>query len=198
MQAQKAKLGWRIVKKIGLKNLIWMTLFSGLVVVVLAAVFYTYRNVPMAHWREFNTGLPMKGAALVLENVEGTWKSSKGNARLELRTAYYPEVRLTLGSGSGRGVIYLKFVNSRRAEQGRPAALRYSDGVFLPANDVDVKAEGKTAVVLLERGFANAQDYRLHQLNEDEPLWRVQIYQRPADANVTYYLGETTIAPTAQ
>lgn len=198
MQAQKAKIWWGIVKKVGVKNLIWMTLFSGLVVMVLGAVFYTYRHIPVAHWREYGSELPIKGLGIEITDLEATWKSSAGNSRLELRTAYYPEVRLTLGNSTGSGIIILRFIDSRRIEKGSPIMLRYSDGGFQTINDLDRKAEGKNAMVLLERGFTNPHDYRLHQLTEEEPLWRVQIFQRPADRNETFFLSERTISPTAE
>lgn len=198
MQEQKAKSGWKIAKKIGVKDLIGLTLFSGLMLTILVVLLYTYRNVPVAHWREFHSDFPLKGAGLVVEDVRAEWKSSQGNARLELRTAYYPEINLTLGGGSGSGILFLKFVNSRRAEQGTPVALRYQDGAFLPVNDINMKADGQKAMALIERGFPTAHDYRLHQLSLTEPLWRVQIFQRPSDSKVAYYLGDTTIAPIAE
>ena len=198
MQEQNAESKVGLLKKIGLMNLIWLTMFAGMVLVVLAAVAYTYRKVPTAHWRESGDKLPLRAVELSIEDFKARWNNAKGNARLELRTNYYPSATITLGNGNGSGMLMVKFVDKRYEQHGAVIAIPYKDGQFVPQNDFNLKAEGKTAEVLLEYGYKDTNEYRLHQLTEEEPLWRAQLFQRPAGAQQTYYLGYTTISPIAE
>lgn len=198
MQEQNAESKVGLLKKIGLMNLICLTMFAGMVLVVLAAVAYTYRKVPTAHWRESGDKLPLRAVELSIEDFKARWNNAKGNARLELRTNYYPSATITLGNGNGSGMLMVKFVDKRYEQHGAVIAIPYKDGQFVPQNDFNLKAEGKTAEVLLEYGYKDTNEYRLHQLTEEEPLWRAQLFQRPAGAQQTYYLGYTTISPIAE
>ena len=198
MQEQNAESKVGLLKKIGLMNLIWLTMFAGMVLVVLAAVAYTYRKVPTAHWRESGDKLPLRAVELSIEDFKARWNNAKGNARLELRTNYYPSATITLGNGNGSGMLMVKFVDKRYEQHGAVIAIPYKDGQFVSQNDFNLKAEGKTAEVLLEYGYKDTNEYRLHQLTEEEPLWRAQLFQRPAGAQQTYFLGYTTISPIAE
>ncbi len=198
MQEQNAESKVGLLKKIGLMNLIWLTMFAGMVLVVLAAVAYTYRKVRTAHWRESGDKLPLRAVELSIEDFKARWNNAKGNARLELRTNYYPSATITLGNGNGSGMLMVKFVDKRYEQHGAVIAIPYKDGQFVSQNDFNLKAEGKTAEVLLEHGYKDTNEYRLHQLTEEEPLWRAQLFQRPAGAQQTYFLGYTTISPIAE
>lgn len=198
MQEQKAEIRTGLLKKIGIMNLVWWTMFAGIVLVVLAAVAYTYRKVPTAHWRESGDKLPLRAVELTIEDFKARWNNAKGNPRLELRTSYYPCADIKLGDGSGSGMLMVKFVDKRYEQHGAVIAIPYRDGQFVPQQDFNLKAEGKTAEVLLEGGYNDAQAYRLHQLTEEEPLWRAQLFQRPLGAQQTYYIGYTTISPIAE
>ena len=198
MQEQNAESKVGLLKKNGLMNLIWLTMFAGMVLVVLAAVAYTYRKVPTAHWRESGNKLPLRAVDLSIEDFKARWNNAKGNARLELRTNYYPSATITLGNGNGSGMLMVKFVDKRYEQHGAVIAIPYKDGQFVSQNDFNLKAEGKAAEVLLEYGYKDTNEYRLHQLTEEEPLWRAQLFQRPAGAQQTYYLGYTTISPIAE
>lgn len=198
MQEQNAESKVGLLKKIGIMNLIWLTMFAGMVLVVLAAVAYTYRNIPTAHWRESGDKLPLRAAELSIDDFKARWNNAKGNARLELRTKYYPSVDIKLGNGTGSGMLLVKFIDKRFEQHGAIIGIPYKDGQFITQNDFNLKAEGKTATALLEEGFNNPEDYRLHQLTEREPLWRAQLFQRPAGTQQTFYLGYTTISPIAE
>ena len=198
MQEQNAESKVGLLKKIGIMNLIWLTMFAGMVLVVLAAVAYTYRKVPTAHWRESGDKLPLRAVDLSIEDFKARWNNAKGNARLELRTNYYPSATITLGNGNGSGMLMVKFVDKRYEQHGAVIGIPYKDGQFVSQNDFNLKAEGKTAEILLEYGYKDTNEYRLHQLTEEEPLWRAQLFQRPAGAQQTYYLGYTTISPIAE
>ncbi len=194
MQEQKATKIGKLIRKIGIKNLIYLSLFGCIMVVALGVVLYSYRHIPVAEWREYSSGFPRAGAeGVVLQDVQATWNSAKGNARMELRTAYYPSATLTLSGTKGSGMLLVHFADSKNRQRGDTLSLAYKDGKFVPRKDVDIQAENETATVLIETGFGDEASYLLHCLNEEEPLWRVYVRQRPQGSGETYLLGYRTI-----
>ncbi len=165
---------------------------------VLAVVLYSYKDIPTAHWRNSGMDFPIKRAGVEITGIDAQWKSAAGNARLELRTSYYPTATITTGELSGSGIIVFKFIDNHRLQQGPQLALRYRDGQFVKRNEANITAEGNTATILLEGGYSNSSDYQLHRLREEEALWRLQVWVRPDGQDVAYYVGYTTITPTAE
>lgn len=195
MQEQKATKIGKLIRRIGIKNLIYLSMFGCIMVVALSVVLHTYRHIPVAEWREISSGFPRVGAeGVVLQDVQTAWNSSKGNARLELRTVYYPSATLTLGGEKGSGMLLVNFVDSKNRQRGDTLSLAYKDGKFIARKDVDIQAENETATVLIETGFGDRDSYLLHCLNEEEPLWRVYVRQRPQGSGETYLLGYRSIA----
>ena len=201
MQEQKASKIGKLIRRIGIWNLVFLILFGGVLVVALGVAVYSSRNIPTSEWRETERYYRRGGAENIeLQNIETGWKSSKGNARLELRTAYYPSAKLTIAGGKSSGRLLIRFQDSRNQQQGDTLSLSYRDGKFVPRKDVDIQAENNTATVLLERGFVDDDSYLLHCLNEEEPLWRVYVWQQPEGTKNAYLLGYRTITalpPTA-
>lgn len=198
MQEENEKKEPGILKKIGWKNIIFLTLFGGMVIAVLGGVLYSYRNIPTAHWRMSGMSFPIKRAGVEITDIDAQWKNSAGNARLELRTSYYPVATITTGELSGSGIIIFNFLDNRKAQQGPMLAIRYRDGQLVKQDEVNMKVEGNTATILLEGGYKENSDYQLHRLREEEPLWRLQVWVRPDGHDATHYVGYTTIIPTAE
>ncbi len=198
MQEENEKKKQGILKKIGWKNLIFLTLFGGMVMAVLGVVLYSYKNIPTAHWRTSGLEFPVKRVGVEITNIDAQWKNSAGNSRLELRTSYYPTATITTGALSGSGAIMFKFLDHRRLQQGPILAIRYRDGQLVKQDEVNVKAEGNTATVLLEGGYKESADYQLHRLREEEALWRLQIWVRPDGQEASHYIGYTTFIPTVE
>ena len=196
MQEQKVSKIRNWVKKLGLWNMFFLTLFAGVAVVALGVVLYTYRKLPLATHRESTTGFPIQAIGIKVESVEAEWKSSKGNARLELRTAYYPSATIRLAPGNGSGVMLVRFLNPRQEMVGELFSIPYRDGQFVKRDDVNIKAEGLSANVIMEGGYADRDSYLLHCLNEQESLWRVCVWQQPEGAGNTAYLGYKTVTAT--
>ena len=48
--------------------------------------------------------------------------------------------------------------------------------------------------MLIERGFADDDAYLMHCLNEEEPLWRVYVWQQPEGTRNAYLMGYRTIS----
>lgn len=196
MQEQNEAKEEKKRKKIGKWDIVFMSLFGMVVLGVLGLLYYTYRHIPLSEWREYSSKFPIQGIDLKLESIQAEWHNAKGNARMELRTAYYPSATLTLGGGNGTGMIYVRFMNHQKVQQGHLVALPYRDGKFVAQKDAIIRAEGNTATVLLEGGFSDPADYTLHRLNEQEKLWRVYVWQRPDNTQNTYLLGYKTISVT--
>lgn len=193
MQEQKVSKAPQWLKKIRWWNLFFLAAFGGVLLVALAVVLYTYRDLPLAEHRESSTGFPVNGAGIRLADVQGEWKSSKGNARMELRTAYYPQATLTLAPGGGSGVFLVRFLNNKHEQTGEIFNIPYRDGQFVRKDDVNIKAEGLNATVQMEGGYSDHDSYMLHCLNEQEFLWRVCVWQQPEGTRDTIYLGYRTI-----
>ncbi|MBR5894225.1 MAG: hypothetical protein IKZ13_01635 [Akkermansia sp.] len=199
MQEQNEKKSRKILNKIGAKGLICVSLFAGIMVIVLGAVLYSYRHIPTSEWREANSGFPAKGIDIEIEELSGEWKSAKGNSRLELRTAYYPCVHITLSDDcKGSGLLFARFYTPNRRQQGSTITIPYRDGQFTPSNDMMIQTNGKKATVLLMEGYSDRQSYVLHQLNEQEALWKMMLWQQPAGTRNAILLGYTTLTPSAE
>ena len=112
MQEQKASKIGKLIRRIGIWNLVFLILFGGVLVVALGVAVYSSRNIPTSEWRESERYYRRGGAEnIVLQNIETGWKSSKGNARLELRTAYYPSAKLTIAGGKSSGLVSMYCVH---------------------------------------------------------------------------------------
>ncbi len=193
MQEQNASKGASLVARIGMKNIIWLGIFS---ILMLAAAFtwlWPYRNLPTATWREANSTLPWVNEGIVVKDVKGHWESSAGNERLALRTAWYPVAEMELAESQGSGMIYVRFTDNNGVQVGDTVNLYYDKGNFQPRQETNIQAEGSKARVFVEAGFAKDNDFELHVLDESCPLWRVNLYFRPDGANDIRFLGSETI-----
>lgn len=198
MQEQKAGKILTFLRKIRWVNLIFLMAGVGVLLMGAGAVLYGYRDLPTSSWRESHTDFPIPAVALHISQIDAEWKNAKGNVRMELRTAYYPEATINLSGGRGTGRLFVRFLNAKGTHEGDIISIPYREGRFVTYKDVTFEADGATATVRLEKGYAEKSEYLLHRLNEEEPLWRVQIWQQPADSSTTYYLGYTTITPNAE
>ncbi len=159
---------------------------------------YLYKDIPTAHGRINNVPTPWGGAAVVVTEAKATWKSSVGNARMELRAAYYPVLQLQLGGGEGSGHLLVRFADASGAQKGETIVLPYEKGHFLPAREVNVHAEGNNATAHVELGFHTQDEYLVHKFTESAPLWRVVVTYRPSGSYDEQYLGYTSVCPEAQ
>lgn len=179
-------------------NLIWGSLF-GLALLGFAGFgVYVYKDVPTSDGRFISAVTPWTGAGVVVENAEAAWQSSAGNARMELRAAYYPVLHLQLGKGDGSGHILVHFADAGGVQKGDTVALAYEKGQFLPSRDINVQTKGNTAVAHVELGFATKDEYLVHKFTESSPLWRVVVTNRPAGSYDEQYIGYTCVRPDAQ
>lgn len=94
-------------------------------------------------------------------------------------------------NGSGRLIV--KFFNSQGEQRGDTIVLFYTNGEFRPIDNDFIQASGSNARVLVESGFASMLEYRLHQLQEDEKLWRVCVWNQPDQAQEEHFLGYCSI-----
>lgn len=173
-----------------------VTLPAALLVFLAALIAYvmSFSEWTTAEGRGLSAELPWRGHALTISSVSGSWRPSAGNARISLRAAYYPEVKLSLSSGDGE--LLVRFRNGQGAFVGDPVTLRAKAGRFLPSSDRNVDVDGATATVSCEMGFARETDYRHHALQLSEPLWSVAVWERrPDDSLPEEPLGRASIQP---
>jgi len=197
MQEQEAEKKEKKAGKTGKWNLIFFGLAGVLLLAALVAAIAPYRHLQLAEWREASRGIPCRCSnGTVLEQVEGAWHSSVGDARMELRAAYYPTATLTLDTAPGAGQFMLRFMDSKGNFRGDIHTLPYRDGKFLPARDITLSEDALRATVKHEGGFATKEEYLLHCLNEQEPLWRIHVWHHAEGAETSPHAGFNTIQVT--
>ncbi len=194
MQEQKASKATSIIARIGLKNIVGISIFTALMLAVAVTWLAPYNSLPTATWRVANDTLPWRNDSLRVENVTGHWESAAGNARMMLRTAYYPVADIELGESEGSGMLYVRFTDEKGHQAGDTINLYYNKGSFHPRQEVNITAEGTRARVFVEAGYDKESDFKLHQLDESIPLWRIEILYRPdGDADMKP-MGSVTIS----
>lgn len=179
--------------KMSLSQKIWGGIGCLSLMAALGAGLYVYNALPVDNWREGGIAFPWKGENVSIDSMQACWKSSVGDARMELRSHCYPEITLQLGEGSGKGHLVLEVLNSRGNQQGDTVYLPYNAGTFESRESNNIKTEGKNATVRIETGYATGDDYLLHQLNTEEPLWRVEISYRNEGSAELHHMGFTCI-----
>lgn len=182
-------------KKAWLKNTIWGGLSVVLLMVAVGVMVWGYRNLETSEGRVSGVELPWRGSNMSIDGFSATWCPSTGNARMELRAAYYPAVKLTLGNTESSGSIVIRFSDSSGYQRGETLVFPYSDGAFCPRNEVNVKATGKEATAFIESGFADAGEYTVHAISDNTRLWRVFVWNRPSGKYEDEFIGYTCILP---
>ncbi len=193
MQAQQASKTRQFIARLGRRNLIWGGIFGVLMLAGTVTWLWSYRGLPTASGRMANASLPWERGPVTIEELTGCWRSSKGNARMELRAAYYPAATITLGEVQGNGMLYVRFTDSNGRQMGDILSLPYRDGAFVPRNELNIHAEGRKAEVHIEAGLNSKDELTLMQLNENLPLWRVALACLPEGADQSILLGFVTI-----
>lgn len=176
-------------------NLIWGAIFGMMLLGLAGAFVYIYRNVPTSEWRQSSSPTPWRGAGVIVNEAEASWRNSAGDARMELRAAYYPVMRLQLDTCEGRGTIIVRFADETGAQRGESISIAYANGAFTPSRDRNVVAEGNKAEVHIESGFPTADEYLVHKFTESAPLWRVVVTNRPAGTYEEHFIGYTCVLP---
>ncbi len=193
MQEQKASKGVSRVKRIGIRNIIWLSLFGVLMLAVAITWLWPYRTLPTASWRDANSTLPWENESLKVEDVKGHWANATGNERMMLRAAYYPVAEIELGDSQGSGMLYITFSDSRGRQAGDTINLTYENGSFHPRHEVNISAEGKKARVFVETGYEQDSEFELHLFDASSPLWRINLQYRPEGAYDVQPMGFVTI-----
>ncbi len=151
-------------------------------------------KAPKAEWRNAYTELPWEAAGVCVNEAEATWKSSRGDSRMELRAYCYPTCRLALQAAEGKGFISIRIFDSLGTQMGDRVRIYYSNGKFQPVQSNSVQVTDTEASIRLEDGFKTPDLYKLHQINEQEKLWTVEVTCHP-DGGEPGKLGHLSIQP---
>lgn len=198
MQAPKEPEKTTKKPRFRISNLIWGSIF-GLMLLGLAGFgIYIYKDVPTSQGRIVSAPTPWGGAGVVVTEATAAWQNSAGNARMELRAAYYPVLQMQLGGGDGSGHLLVRFADASGVQKGETVVIAYAKGQFLPARDVNVRTEGNKASAHVELGFHSKDEYLVHKFTESTPLWRVVVTNRPSGSFDEQYMGYTCVRPEAQ
>lgn len=195
MQAPDEQKSTKLKPRNKYSNLIWGTLFGVLLLGILGFGAYQYKDIPTSDWRKSSNPLPWGAPGVIVEKAEAYWQSSAGNARMELRAAFYPVIHLQLGDCSGSGQLLVRFADASGVQKGETITIGYHQGAFLPARYSNVKTQGKTAEAYIETGFVSPDEYQIHKLTESAPLWRAVVTHRAAGSYEEQYVGYTCVLP---
>ncbi len=193
MQEQKASKAPARKARLGLRNIIWLTIFGSLMLTAAIVWLRPHCGLATSCGREASCTLPWENEGICVNEVKGHWMSSEGNERMMLRTAYYPVAEITLGDAQGSGMLYIHFEDERGRRAGDSINLTYADGKFTPREDMDIRTEGNKARVLIEAGYTQASEFELHCCDASSPLWRIHLRYRPEGADTVTTLGSVTI-----
>ena len=185
-QAKQKKTGW--------KDKIWLGVAAFILAAAGISFWATIGKLPYAEWRNAFKPLSWKAAGVCIDEAEAYWKSSAGDARMELRAYCYPVCRLELDEAEGSGMVTVRFQNGQGVQMGDRINIHYKDGKFLPRENNSMKVTETEATVRLEDGFLSQDEYTLHQFDQDAPLWRVYVECRPQDGQLQP-LGYLSILP---
>lgn len=158
---------------------------------------YLYRDLPTAHWRESHTDFPWTDNGVSIASVKSHWQNSRGNARMELRAAFYPAATVTLGENpKGKGLLIVRFLDDNATPCGQAIYLPYDENGFVFKEDTNILAKDKEAALHSEQGFRTKEDFYNHALSEDRPLWRVCVWNRAQGSTADAFMGYITIPAT--
>ena len=176
------------------KDMVWGCI-ALLILLVGAICFWSIINkAPQAEWRNAYTKLPWEAAGVRINEAEASWKSSQGDARMELRAYCYPACRLVLSEASGTGYITVRMFDSFGTQMGDRVRINYNNGRFQPTHGNSLQVTETEAQIRLEDGFKTPDLYKLHQVNEKEKYWSIQVTCHP-DGGEPEELGRLSILP---
>lgn len=168
---------------------------AGFAVLFLAVSFIVWFacNVPGYPWRQNDVNLPWKGEGITVAEAKVQWNSTKGDERLELRAILYPTLQVKLGNCSGNGYLHVIFKDPNGHQISDICRIPYGNGEFIETYQANIQAAGKEATCYIETGITDKDSYTLHQLNMDEPLWRVDVRNLPEGKDEAEELGHLSI-----
>ena len=167
-----------------------------LILLVAAGIYFwsLVHKAPHAEWRNVFQPLPWKQAGVVISEAEASWKSSKGDERMELRAFCYPSARIKFAAAEGEGIVSIRFIDNSGAQIGDRVNIPYKDGKLTARNTHSLQITENELTVRLEGGYKNFDLYALHQVNMKEPYWRVDVECTP-QGQERCHLGHISIIP---
>lgn len=176
------------------KDMVWGCI--ALLILLTGAICFwsTFNKTPQAEWRNAYTKLPWEAGGVRITEAEASWKSSQGDARMELRAYSYPSCRLVLSEASGTGYLTIRMYDSNGTQMGDRVRINYHNNQFQPTQGNSLQVTGTEAYIRLEDGFKTPDLYNLHQINEKELYWSIQVTCHPNGAEPED-LGRLSILP---
>lgn len=176
------------------KDTLWGGIALLILFVTLVAFSIIVGRAPKAEWRNAYTSFPWEAAGVCIDEAEAVWTQSKGDARMELRTYSFPSCRIKLDRAEGSGYLSIRFFNHIGTQIGDRIRISYNNGQFESIQGNSVQSDGKEVKIRVEDGFKTADSYKLHQINEREDYWKVEVTCYP-DGGTPIKLGHLSVIP---
>lgn len=178
---------------------VWGILATLIALASLGWALWMYAQIrPVNERHHSSTPFPWTGENVTVQAVSAYWKSAKGDARMEMRAAYFPVAEIRLAGGEGRGIITVTFHDEWNRQVAEAVHIPYENGHFRRGEENWVSADGDKALCRIEAGFENAGDLDLHRISTDTPLWKAKVIYRAEGADSAHFLGTVTVAPDAE
>lgn len=202
MQEKNTEKKKGLLKKIGILNLIFITLFAGSLLAGAAVVAYMYRNIPTHTNGEHMKELPWTGNEIVIRNIECGWADVSEREWMVMKgVTHTPFVNINIDGSTGSGTLYVKFRNSDGYYCGEVSAIQYRNGVFENIDRQYYQASGTQATAYAVNVFKGTNivsetgQFLQHFNNARSKHWKVEISYLPenSDSKKPYPLGYSTI-----
>ena len=201
MQDQKPEKKRNFIKKIGILNLICITLFLGVLLASAGALAYMYRGVSTHQFGEHGKDLPWFGKDLVVTQMQCGWMDVSSNSWMRMNNiTRTPYIKLELGECTGSGTLYVRFKSPKGEYTGTVVTMLYRNGQFDNINRNYYVSNGKTAIAYCYPVYDNnirlvhEQDMFLnHCINEREKHWQAEVSHIPSGAREQISMGYTTL-----
>lgn len=201
-KTEKTETKMGLLKKIGVVNLVFITLFVGALLLSAAAVAYMYRNIPTHNNGEHMKELPWKGEDVIIREAEFGWADVSDNDWMVMNgIKHTPFVSLNIEGTTGSGTLYIRFLNSDGYYTGPATTVQYKDGTFETIDRRYYHASGTQATayaypVFTGTNIISANDQFIQHFNDERSKhWQAEISYLPAnsDSKRPIPLGYSTI-----
>lgn len=151
-----------IIRRMGIVNIIFGTLFFATLVAVAGAFAYQYRNIPTGKWGHYCDKLPWVGENIIVQNVKCGWVKLQlpDNTRKDSQFFYTPYIGIELGECNGDGIMYFTYKNEEGRKTGNDMQIRYKNGQFIPTNKTFCKSDGKIAFIYFGEEAVKVESYK--------------------------------------
>ena len=195
-----------LIKRMGILNILFGTLFFVTMIAIAGALAYQYRNIPTSKWGHHSTKTPWVGEDIIVTNIKCGWARLPlpPGTRKDAQYFYTPYIGVELGDCSGSGVMVFTFKNEEGRKMGSEMQLRYKNGQFIPMDKTFYKSDGKNAFIYFGEeavkveGYNSLHEYERHFMDVKGTLRKFEVSyiseeEQVKEQPLIRHLGHSTV-----